>query len=172
MSRTTHYRTAAATLVALAGALAMTAAAGAASTPNEHITLTVTTVKGVDHARRAVARGAIRATGTFKGEEGPTSADDLITFRFQGGTITIKGHEQTTKMIPNLRACTATGIGRGSFTVAAGTGAYAGATGSGSYVRHTFIVGARSGNGACLAQKAQPRLVRYRADVVGAITLG
>lgn len=172
MSRTTLYRTAVALLAPAAALAAMAGGAGAASKPNEHITLTVTTVKGVDHARRAVARGAIRATGTFKGEEGPTPADDVITLRFRSGTITIKGHEQSTKMIPNLRACTATGVGRGTFTVTAGTGAYTGATGSGSYARHTFIVGARSSSGACLAEKAQPKLVRYKADVVGAITLG
>jgi hypothetical protein len=158
--------------VALALAAVAAATAAAAPTSNEHMTLSSTTIKGVDHGMRVVARGAIGATGTFAGVDGPNAADDLITFRFPKGTLTISGHEQSTKMTPNLRTCIATGVGRGTFTVTAGTGAYAGATGSGTYVRHTSIVGARGGDGACLGRSAPPKLIRYRADVVGDVELG
>jgi hypothetical protein len=117
-------------LIALAVVVPAAAGAAGGAKANERMTLTSTTIDGVDHALRVVARGAVHGTGSFTGGGDPTSADDLITLRFAKGTITINGHEQSTKMTPNLRACTAKGVGRGTFTVTGGTGAYAGARGT------------------------------------------
>ena len=133
-------------LVAACAALAA-AAAGSATTANEHITLSSTTIKGVNSAVRAVATGRIHATGSFTGSDTQNSGRDRITLRFRNGTITLNGNEQSTKMTPNLRSCTAKGVGRGTYTITSGTG-------------------------ACLAQKATPKLIRYRATLLGTIALG
>jgi hypothetical protein len=158
-------------LTAVLGILAAGGGAGAA-TGNEHFTLSSTTVEGVDHAVRVVAVGAVHATGTFSAKENNGSSRDLITLHFAKGTITLAGHELKTSMVPNLRACTAKGTGRGTFTITGGTGAYTGITGRGTYLRHTSIVGARDKNGTCLGQKAQPKLVRYKATAVGTFNIG
>jgi len=157
-------------LAAACGALAA-AAAGTATTANEHITLSSTTTKGIDSAVRAVATGRIHATGSFTGTDTQNSGRDLITLRFRAGTITLNGNEQSTKMTPNLRSCTAKGVGRGTYTITGGTGAYRHISGSGTYTRHTSIIGARSSTGACLAQTATPKLIRYRATLLGTIAL-
>ena len=96
-------------LAAACAALAA-AAAGSATTANEHITLSSTTIKGVDSAVRAVATGRIHATGSFTGTDTQNSGRDRITLRFRNGTITLNGNEHATKMTPNLRNCTAKGI--------------------------------------------------------------
>jgi hypothetical protein len=168
MSTTTFARL----LLPLVAALAVLAVSGGAgaSSANEHLTLSSTTVKGVDQAVRAVAVGAVHATGTFTGKD-TNSPRDLITLHFPKGTITLSGHELKTRIVPNLRACRATNTGRGTFTITAGTGAYTGITGSGTYLRHTTIIGARDTHGTCLGQKAQPKLVRYRATAVGNFTI-
>lgn len=157
-------------LTAALVALAAGGGAGASST-NERFTLSSTTVEGVDQAVRAVAVGAVHATGTFTGED-TNSSRDLITLHFPKGTITLAGHELKTSMVPDLRACRAHGTGRGTFTITGGTGAYTGIAGGGTYLRHTTIVGARDRNGTCLGQKAQPTLIRYRATAVGTFNLG
>jgi len=160
-------------LLPLAAALAVLAAGGSAgaASANEHLTLSSTTVKGVDHNRRVVAVGAVRATGTFTGKD-TNSSRDLITLHFAKGTITLAGHERKTRIVPDLRACRATNTGRGTFTITGGTGAYAGITGNGTYLRHTLMIGARDGKGTCLGQKAPPKLVRYKATVTGTFNLG
>lgn len=158
-------------LVAACAALAA-AAAGSATPANEHITLSSTTIKGVDSAMRAVATGRIHATGSFSGRDTRKSGRDLITLRFRNGTITLNGNEQSTKMTPNLRSCTAQGVGRGTYTITGGTGAYRHISGSGTYTRHTSIIGARSSTGACLARGATPKLITYRATLIGTIALG
>lgn len=165
---TTAFTRLARLLLPLAAALVVLAASGGAgaSSANEHFTLSSTTVKGVDQAVRVVAIGAVHATGTFTGKD-TNSSRDLITLHFPKGTITLAGHELKTSMIPNLHACRANGTGRGTFTLTGGTGAYTGITGSGTYLRHTTIIGARDKNGTCLGQKAQPKLIRYKATAVG-----
>lgn len=159
-------------LLAVAAAALATAATVAAAPATEHITLSSTTVNGVDKNMRVVASGPIRGVGTFTGSDLQDPSRDLITFHFRRGTITISGKERSTTMTPNLRSCTASGVGRGTFTVTGGTGVYAGAGGQGTYLRHTSMIGARSASGACLGQRAQPKLIRYRATLVGNITLG
>jgi hypothetical protein len=158
-------------LLAVSCAALTAATAGGATGTNQHITLSSVTVHGADKAMHAVATGRIHAAGSFTGSDTQEPGRDLITLRFRNGTVTLSGNEQSTKMTPDLRSCTAKGIGRGTFAITGGTGAYDGISGSGTYTRHTSIVGARSAAGACLGEKAQPKLIRYRATHVGTIAL-
>ena len=56
----------------------------------------------------------------------------------------------------NLRSCTATNVGKGTWKILSGTGAYSHAAGSGTFVRRTFIVGRFDSEGRCLGQSAVP----------------
>lgn len=158
-------------LAAAVSAAVVTAAASGAGGPIERITLTSTTVKGVDKKLHVVAHGPIAGNGTYTGVQTPGSSRDRITLRFRNGSVFLVGNDEDSKVTPDLHSCTARGIGHGTYTITGGTGRYRGVTGEGSYTRRLKFIGARDKSGACLGQNAQPRVIQYTAALVGTAAL-
>lgn len=131
----------AAAAIAVTAALAITGAAAATTTGTEHFSLlNISTHESDDYS--AIATGAFTAGGTY------IYIGATKTFRFQGGTITLKTKATKSKTTTNLKTCLQTAVIPGTYAIASGTGIYDGITGSGKYTFKFTGVGATV-NGKC-----------------------
>ena len=117
------------TVIALAGAVALTAASGAtASTKTERFTLIATSTTAGPPVYSVVATGAFIDGGTATHE-----GNGVLQLHLALGTITLEGavqHRRLTKT-ETATACMQTAVTSISYTISQGTGAYSGLSGSG-----------------------------------------
>lgn len=143
-------------MAAGAAMLALTGAATAGTTHSQRFTLYTANAHGRDVPVAVRASGAINAVGTETQTEKEMPAGQLnrVTLHFATGTVRLVAPERFAWK-PDVRSCSATATGDGTFTITGGTGAYRGATGKGTFTSDGVALGARSSKGACLA-KAMP----------------
>lgn len=152
---------------ASAPALAMTGHAGHhavdhpashAAATSQRFVMSYATVDGQDRPNEVVAAGSIHGTGTITDTPLRETRNGVVlksVISLPDGTVTLKANE-TYVVSMNQRSCTATNVGKGTWTIVAGTGAYEDAAGRGTFVRRTFIVGVFDSDGRCLGQAAVP----------------
>jgi hypothetical protein len=138
-------------VVAVAGFVTIGASASSAATKKlpQSFTLYSANVDNKDAPELLEAIGPIHGIGIAKPDDDVRGKAIPITVTFTGGKLllTARGNFQWK---PDLTACTATVVNRGTYTITGGTGAYHGANGSGTYVERGAGIGARGPNGACL----------------------
>jgi hypothetical protein len=97
---------------------------------------------------------------------------DHITLRLATGSVDLVATDRFAAVQPDLAACKAKLVGRGTFTITGGSGAFRGASGKGTYSRSGTLVGARSASGACLGHSAKPRASYVTLKMSGTAALG
>jgi hypothetical protein len=95
---------------------------------------------------RVVAAGPIRGVGIF---EFSVSDEDVVTFVFPDGSITLDAPETGGSEDFNERTCSGSFTFSGTFEIIDGTGAYEGATGEGTFAGKGRFIGQRSPDGSC-----------------------
>jgi len=170
------HRAAAAVAVTLAAASLLIAAtaSGAASARAlpQRITLFSANVRGKDAPMVVQAAGPISGLGTETQTEKNTAKGQInyATLHFANGTVQLIAPEQFAWK-PDLRSCSATAAGGGTFTITGGTGAYRGATGKGTFTSNGVMIGARDSHGKCLT-KAQPSINYVTVTLIGTAATG
>jgi hypothetical protein len=175
MTTTRHHRRAATLALAAAALVFATAAAGAgaAAKPQaQRFTLYTANLRGKDVPVVVEAAGPISGIGTETQSEKDTSAGQVnyVKLHFAGGTIRLVAPERFAWK-PNLRTCSATAAGGGTWKLTGGTGAYSGVVGRGTFTSHGVLLGARSANGACLGEKAPPTANYVSVTLTGTISI-
>jgi len=129
-----------------------------AAAASQRFVMSYVTVNGKDRPSRVVAAGPIHGKGTITDTPIRQTKDRVVlksVITLPSGTVTLKANEKYAVSM-NLRSCTATNIGKGTWKIVSGTGAYSHAAGSGTFVRRTFIVGRFDSEARCLGQSAVP----------------
>ncbi len=146
-------------------------AANAKALP-QRFTLFSANVGGKDVPMAVEAAGRIKGIGTETQTEKDTSGGQInyATLHFARGTLRLVAPEQF-DWKANLRTCSATASGGGTFTIEGGTGAYRGVTGKGTFTAHGILIGARSRSGKCLGEKAPPAANYVTVTLVGTVAL-
>jgi len=142
----------------LASALTTAAAAAVIGGTGLAAASTHTGVSGTEHFQ-AMSTSAtsnassVIASGVFTApavdHEGP---NNIGTFTFSNGTITVHHSNGTGTQSFNPKTCLLTVNQHGTYTLLKGTGAYAGISGSGKYQLSILAIGAKSG-GKCVKNK-------------------
>jgi len=176
--RITRTRIAAAVLAAVAASAGLGTAAASASADAkllpQRFTLYTANVRGTDAPVAVQANGPISGVGTVTQIARSASGGrevNLVTLRFATGTVRLVAPERSGWKI-DARSCAAKAFGAGTFRITGGTGAYRGARGSGSFTNHGVALGARSADGACLADKAPPVVNYVVVTLSGKAALG
>lgn len=153
------------------GTAAATNAANGKPLP-QRFTLFSANVRGKDVPMVVEAAGRIKGIGTETQTDKDTSGGQInyVTFHFAGGTLRLVAPEQF-DWKANLRTCSATASGGGTFTIESGTGAYRGATGKGTFRARGVLIGARSRSGKCLGENAPAAANYVTVTLVGTIAL-
>jgi hypothetical protein len=153
------------------GTAAVSSAAKAKPLP-QRFTLFSANVRGKDVPMAVEAAGQINGIGTETqtDKDTPGGQTNHATLHFAGGTLRLVAPEQF-DWKANLRTCSATASGGGTFTIEGGTGAYRGATGKGTFTAHGVLIGARSKSGTCLGENAPPAANYVTVTAVGTIAL-
>jgi hypothetical protein len=153
------------------GTAAASGAANAKPLP-QRFTLFSANVRGKDVPMAVEAAGQINGIGTETqtDKDTPGGQTNYATLHFARGTLRLLAPEQF-DWKANLRTCTATASGGGTFTIEGGTGAYRGATGKGTFTAHGILIGARGKSGACLGESAPPAANYVTVTAVGTIAL-
>jgi hypothetical protein len=141
----------------LASALTTAAAAAVIGGAGLAAASTHTGVSGTEHFQAmttsATSNATVIASGVFTApavdHEGP---NNLATFTFANGTITVHHSNGTGTQSFNPKTCLMTINQHGTYNLLKGTGAYAGITGSGKYQLSILGIGAKSG-GKCSQSK-------------------
>ena len=137
--------TAAAAAAVIGGAGLAAASTHTAVSGTEHFQMMTTTGTG--------STGSVIASGVFTApavdHEGP---NNIGTFTFSNGTITVKHSNGTGTQTFNPKTCLLTVNQHGTYKLQSGTGAYAGISGSGKYQLSILAIGAKSG-GTCVKNK-------------------
>jgi hypothetical protein len=166
--------------VIAAAAAATVLGTAAASTSAERkllpqrFTLYTANVRGNDAPVVVQAAGPISGVGTVTQTATSTPGGreiNYITLRFAPGTVRLVAPERSGWKI-DRRSCTANAFGAGTFRITGGTGAYRGVRGNGSFANRGVAVGARSSNGACLAENAPPVVNYVIVSLSGKTALG
>ena len=119
------------------------------------------------------ASGPISGSGTGILRTIPAGGNvDHVTVRFAKGSVYLVATDTKAVVHPDLRACKAKLVGRGTFTITGGTGAFRGASGKGTYDRTGVLIGARSASGVCLGQKAKPKASYATVTMIGTASVG
>jgi hypothetical protein len=122
---------------------------------------------------RVTAVGPISGRGTGVIRTIPAGGRvDHVTLRLPRGSVYVVATDSFAAVHPDLRACKASLVGRGTFRIAGGSGAFHGATGKGTYRRRGTLVGARGADGACLGQKAKPKASYVTISMTGTAVAG
>jgi hypothetical protein len=122
---------------------------------------------------RVSASGPISGNGTGVLRTIPAGGNvDHVTVRLAKGSVYLVATDTRAVVHPDLRACKAKLVGRGTFTITGGTGAFRGASGKGTYNRTGTLIGARSASGACLGHKAMPKASYATVTMTGTATVG
>jgi hypothetical protein len=142
----------------LASAVTAAAAAAVIGGAGLAVASTHTAVSGTEHFQMMTTSGtgsigSVIASGVFTApavdHEG---LNNLSTFTFSNGTITVKHSNGTGTQSFNPKTCLLTVNQHGTYKLQSGTGAYAGISGSGTYKLSILAIGARSG-GKCSQSK-------------------
>jgi hypothetical protein len=166
-------RRGAALTLALTSAVIPTAAASGASGAKslaQRFTLSSTTIRGVDKPIHVVATGPISGHGTVSAPK-QASRHDHLTLHFAKGTVILDVRETSLAVHPDLSACTAKVVARGTFRITGGSGSFHGATGAGTFNRQSTMIGERSPSGACASRNTPPKAVYTTSTLVGKATL-
>jgi hypothetical protein len=153
------------------GTAAASGAANAKPLPQRY-TLFSANVRGKDVPMVVEAAGRIKGIGTETQTDRDNSRGQInyATLRFASGTLRLVAPEQFDRKA-DLRTCSATASGGGTFTIEGGTGAYRGATGKAAFTAHGVLIGARSGSGKCLGENAPPAANYVTVTLVGTVAL-
>jgi len=152
------------------GSLLAAAASARTQLGPQRITMTFVTLSGKEKPVHVVASGPISGTGTETQTEKNTAAGqtNYVTLHFPNGTVHLKAPEKFA-WLPNLKTCSATAKGGGTFTITGGTGAFKRATGSGTFTDRGTLLGARSASGQCLGPKSHepPKRIALTITLTG-----
>lgn len=134
-------------VVGIVTGMILSAVPVSAQTGNQRFTVIVSGQgEGAPGISQVVASGPIRGMGTFEFSE---SDEDVVTFVFPDGSITLDAPETGGSEDFNERTCSGSFTFSGTFEIIEGTGAYEGATGEGTFAGKGRFIGQRNPDGSC-----------------------